>query len=249
VYEQPLQSFVQSDEASGLLNKKLVTYLTDIDVNNGALFQSNGVTRRFDVVIIGFSEYLTQTEYNSYQNFVASGGKLITLDGSNFLAEVNYNSQSNTVSLVSGHGWSFNGAQACPAEYDRWISQNANWIGSEYCCFYNTQHYTMAGAVANTSDPLSSILRSAYGKNTVLFANYPGHEETLLTNSSDSPIAYWKTVGGNFSTVIVPYPIVIAAYAHVYRSGVVIGSGIFATDILVSNPEMKFFVNSAILKA
>jgi hypothetical protein len=213
-----------------------------------ALFQSNGITRRFDVVIVGFSEYLTQREYNSYQNFVASGGKLITLDGSNFLTEVNYNPRSNTVSLVLGHGWSFNGAEACPAEYDRWLSQNANWIGSEYCCFYNTEHYRVAGAVANTSDPLSSILRSVYGTKTVLFTNYPGHEEFLLTNSTDSPIAYWRIVGGNFSIVTLPYPIVIAVYSHKYRSGDVIGSGIFATDILASNPEMSFFLNSAILK-
>jgi hypothetical protein len=217
-------------------------------VNNGALFQPNGVTRRFDVVILGFSEYLTQTEYNSYENFVARGGKLITMDGSNFLTEVKYNPHANTVSLVLGHGWSFNGAEACPAEYHRWLPQNANWIGSEYCCFYNTEHYTMAGALANTSDPLSSILRSAYGKNTVLFTDYQAHEEFLLTNSTDSPIAYWRPVGGNFSIVTIPYPIVIAMYSHKYRSGEVIGTGIFATDILASDPQMTFFITCAIIK-
>jgi hypothetical protein len=240
---------VHSDEARGLLNKSLVTYLTDVNVNNGALFQSNGITRRFDVVIVGFGEYLTQAEYNSYENFVASGGKLITMDGSNFLAQVKFNPKSDTVSLVLGHGWSFNGTEACPAEYHRWLKQNADWIGSEYCCFYNSEHYTMAGAMANTTDPLSSILRSAYGKNTVLFTDYAAHEEFLLTNSSDSPIAYWKVVGGNFSFIGIPYPVVIAMYSHRYRSGDVIGTGIFATDILASDPEMTFFITCAIIKA
>jgi hypothetical protein len=247
-YEQPLQTFVTNDEAQGLLNNSLVTYLTDGNVNSGALFQANGVTRKFDVVILGFSEYLTQKEYNSYEKFVASGGKLITMDGSNFLAQVNYNSHSHTVSLVLGHGWSFDGTQACPAEYHRWLPQNANWIGSEYCCFYNSEHYTVGGAVANTSDPLSRILRSAYGTGTVLFTNYPGHEEFLLTNSTDSPIAFWKIIGGNFSFIGIPYPVVIAMYAHKYRSGEVIGTGIFATDILVTNPQMSFFITSAIIK-
>ncbi len=72
-YDQPLRTFVQNDEARGLLNKTLVTYLSDVNVNDGALFQPNGITRRFDVVIIGFGEYLTQAEYNSYENFVATG--------------------------------------------------------------------------------------------------------------------------------------------------------------------------------
>jgi hypothetical protein len=37
-YEQPLQTFVRNDEAHGLLNKTLLSYLTDIDVNKGGTF-------------------------------------------------------------------------------------------------------------------------------------------------------------------------------------------------------------------
>ncbi len=106
----------------------------------------------------------------------------------------------------------------------------------------------MAGAIANTSDPLSSILRSAYGKNALLYKDYPGHEEFLLTNSTDSPIAYWKVLGGNFSFIGIPYQVVIAMYSHKYRGGDVIGTGIFATDILVSDPAMAFFITCAIIK-
>ena len=246
VYEQPLQTFVMSDERRGLLNESLVNFLTDVNVDHGSLFRSDNTTRRFDVAILGFTEYVSLREYNYLKQFVASGGKLIVLDGSSFLAEVNYNFMANRVSLVLGHGWSFNGTVACPSMYHRWITENSNWVGSEYCCFYGTEHYSMGGATANTTDTLSAILRKVYG-NVTLFTSYLGHEENVLSNSTDSVIAYWHYVGGNFSGYSLPFPLVTAMYAHHYQKGVVIHTGIFATDML-SHSNMQFLVNSAMIK-
>jgi hypothetical protein len=56
--------------------------LSDIDVNNGALFDSKGL-RRFDVIILGFTEYVTQKEYFAYKRFVASGGHILFLSACN----------------------------------------------------------------------------------------------------------------------------------------------------------------------
>ncbi|PSN86137.1 hypothetical protein B9Q02_03575 [Candidatus Marsarchaeota G1 archaeon BE_D] len=58
--------------------------LSDIDVNNGALFDSKGL-RRFDVIILGFTEYVTQKEYFAYKRFVASGGHILFLSACNLL--------------------------------------------------------------------------------------------------------------------------------------------------------------------
>ena len=53
----------------------------------GALFSNTGV-RKYDSVVIGFSEYVTLQEYLSYEHFVATGGTLIFLNACNFLAQV-----------------------------------------------------------------------------------------------------------------------------------------------------------------
>ncbi|MGB8034487.1 MAG: DUF4350 domain-containing protein, partial [Nitrososphaeraceae archaeon] len=45
-------------------------------------FVKNGITsNRYDIMIIGHQEYVTQREYNNLKQFVANGGTLIVLDG------------------------------------------------------------------------------------------------------------------------------------------------------------------------
>src|SRR5579875_878528 len=90
--------------------------LTDIEVDKGGLFTENG-SLRFGTVILGFEEYVTENEYLSLRNFVLDGGKLIILSGGNFLAEVKYGPATNTISLVKGHGWYFNGTEAIKSVY------------------------------------------------------------------------------------------------------------------------------------
>jgi hypothetical protein len=58
-------------------------------MTGGALLDENG-TRRFDAVILGFTEYVTAQEYSAYKHFVADGGRLIFMDATNFLAEVKF---------------------------------------------------------------------------------------------------------------------------------------------------------------
>ena len=105
-----LRQFLSSNaaRANGLVLEKNLTILTDVSVNGGGLLYENG-TRRFDAVILGFTEYVTSQEYSAYKHFVADGGRLIFMDATNFFAEVKFYSQTNHLALVKGHGWGFDG--------------------------------------------------------------------------------------------------------------------------------------------
>jgi hypothetical protein len=213
------------------------TVLTDIDVDAGKLFYATNETRRFDVAVLGFSEYVTMSEYENYKRFVETGGGLFLLDACNFVAEVRYQRATNKVSLVKGHGWEFNGTVARRGPFHRWTAENTNWIGSNYALFYK-MGYHVNGAVANTTHPLSIILRSTMGAH--VFSSYEAHEENAITNSSDKVIAYWNITGLKLHNLIV------AVYEHDYLTGTVIHTGIFGSDILAKDRLMQLFLTAAV---
>ena len=64
--------------------------LTDADADNvNSLFFVNG-TNKYDILILGHQEYVTQQEYANLKHFVANGGTLVLMDGNVFYAEVKY---------------------------------------------------------------------------------------------------------------------------------------------------------------
>jgi hypothetical protein len=114
-----------------------ITLLTDVDVDNGTIFEkkysdnniagtnssgnstdasnSNNTDTYinvYDVIILGHQEYVTQGEYDNLKQFVRNGGTMIVLDGNVFYAEVRYDKNTQTVTLVKGHSWAFNGISA-----------------------------------------------------------------------------------------------------------------------------------------
>ena len=233
-----LYAFIQKYEAKHVFNPAI---LTDIDVNNGSLFYSNG-TRRYDVLVVGFSEYVTSQEYYYYKRFVESGGNLILLNSCNFVAEVRYYPNANMISLVSGHGWNFNGTAAWSGPFSRWSIENSNWIGSDYKLFY-TDGYLIDGAslVTDSSNAIAIALSHAYNSSTAFVNAYSGHEENVVTNSTDNIIMKWDLANWNNGSQVV------AAYLHRYKLGFVIDTGIFASDIIAKNLEMQTFILIAML--
>ena len=99
-WSEGLHRFTTSKDAiaHGLVVGRTLTILTDVSVTMGGLFDGYG-SRKFDVVILGFTEYVTSEQYYAYKHFVATGGRLILLDATNFLAEVKYHSETQHVSL------------------------------------------------------------------------------------------------------------------------------------------------------
>lgn len=227
-----LHSWFGSEAARALhlVLDETVTVVDEIDVDGGALF--DGGVRVYDVLILGFTEYVTQREYNYYKQFVQSGGTLIFMDACNFLAEVTYS--NGYLSLTKGHGWEFNGTHAWKSVYHRWPEENRNWIGGNYWKYWTGSHYNYFEV--NTSNVVSVYLRTTLGEN--ITTSYLAHEENLLENFTGTEvIGYWNLINA------AEYPgHPIAAYMHRYGLGTVIHSGIMASDAIRRDGFLGIFL-------
>ncbi|MFX1369945.1 MAG: hypothetical protein ACFFAY_15225, partial [Promethearchaeota archaeon] len=193
-YTAGLADFLYSAKARivDLYIDENVELINEIDVIKGALFDES--RRVYDVLILGFTEYVTIEEYNFYQEFVETGGTLIIMNACNFLAEVKYYppvtpDDEGHISLVKGHGWEFNGTHAWKSVYHRWPEENRNWVGSNYWRYWWGNHYDSFRA--NTSHSISTYIRNHYGEDVPTI--YRGHEENKLENLTDTQIiGYWN---------------------------------------------------------
>src|SRR6188474_3391165 len=119
-----------------LTPKSTIDVLGDEDVHNGSsLFRANG-TNVYDVIMLDHLEYVSQQEYDNLKRFVANGGILMLLAGNMFYAEVEYDQNTDTIRLVNGHDFAFNGKTAGKGDRERWERETSEWVGSNYkCCF------------------------------------------------------------------------------------------------------------------
>ncbi|MGB8934712.1 MAG: N,N-dimethylformamidase beta subunit family domain-containing protein [Candidatus Nitrosopolaris sp.] len=193
-------------------SKSNITVLTDTDADNvNSLFFTNG-TSKYDILILGHQEYVTQQEYDNLKHFVSNGGTLVLMDGNVFIAQVIYDRNTHTITLVKGHGWAYNGKSAWKSVGERWRNETSQWIGSNSFCF------------------------SCY----VTFANNPfqyrHHEEQYLTNPNDLILLNYHA-----STSIKQPKIGVATYELNYQKGKVIALGIYSDDIIANGEFDKYF--------
>jgi N,N-dimethylformamidase beta subunit-like, C-terminal len=209
-----------------------VTVLTDADVDDASIFKNNnnddGVNSNarkiistnnnnaYDVIIIGHQEYVTQREYDNLKNFVTNGGTMIVLDGNVFYAEVKYDRYTNTITLVKGHSWAFNGKSAWKSVAERWDKETSQWVGSNYLC-YSCQ-------IAFANDPFE----------------YKHHEEQYITNPNDKILMNYNASLSNYPTPSLKKP-VIATYELDYKRGKVISLGIYSDDIVTNDKFDRYF--------
>jgi len=242
-----LHYFVTSPLAkqAGMVIGKNAFIFTDINVNDGALFNSTTGQRSFDVAILGFSEYVTQAEYSYYRQFVQTGGRLIVLSGCSFLARVTYDANASKLILDEGHGYEFNGTVAHGGVYDYFYKNNTNWVGSNYGPLFYANGYTFRGALANTDNPISTFMRTAAGTPNILLS-YQAHEENAMTNSSDNVIAYWPLTAFKSTDVSYISHKVVATYEHDYGKGIVVHMGIFGTDLITDDVQFQLLLLASI---
>jgi hypothetical protein len=209
-----------------LLPKSSIDVLNDAYVDSGSIFMKNGMTsnsnNRYDILIIGHQEYVTQREYNNLRQFVANGGTLIVLDGNVFYAEVRYDKHTQLVTLVKGHGWTFNGKSAWKSVNERWKKETSDWVGSNYLCY----------------SCKITFLNNPFG--------YKHHEEQYLTNVKDKILMNYdaNVIKSNRKIGISQVPIakpVIATYQLNYQRGRVLVLGLYSSDIITNNKFDKFF--------
>jgi hypothetical protein len=203
-----------------LLPHSNINVLTDADVDSGSpIFVKNRITsNRYDILIVGHEEYVTQKEYDNLKQFVANGGTLIVLDGNAFFAQIKYNSNTDIITLVKGHGWAFNGESAWRSVNERWRKETSQWLGSNYLCY----------------SCKITFLNNPFG--------YKHHEEQYLTNPNDMILMNYNAVV--MSTKKYHPPIakpVIATYQLNHQKGRVIVLGIYSDDVISNGNFDKFF--------
>jgi hypothetical protein len=79
-----------SKNIKSLIPESKISVLTDADVDAGNIFATKNKSNRYDILVIGHKEYVTQQEYDNLRQFVSNGGTMIILDGNIFYAEVKY---------------------------------------------------------------------------------------------------------------------------------------------------------------
>jgi N,N-dimethylformamidase beta subunit-like protein len=198
--------------------------ITDEDVDNSSIFinksannassQSSSINK-YDVLILGHQEYVTQKEYRNLKHFVENGGTLILLDGNVFYAQVNYDRHHHTITLVRGHGWAFNGKSAWKSVSERWAKETSQWIGSNFL--------PCVCPVTFANDPFE----------------YKHHEEQYVTNHNDTILTNYDA--RLVTKQYIGYKPVIATYELHYKKGRVIVLGLYSDDILDNLKFDKYF--------
>ena len=196
-----------------------IQVLTDTDADNvNSLFFNNG-TNKYDIIILGHQEYVTQQEYDNLKYFVSNGGTLVLMDGNVFIAEVKYDRNAHTITLVKGHGWAYNGKSAWKSVRERWKNETSQWIGSNSFCF--SCYVTFA------NDPFQ----------------YRHHEEQYLTNPNDIVLLNYHA-SASIKQIVHP---LIATYELNYQKGKVVALGIYSDDI-IANPKFHKYFDSLLVK-
>ncbi|MEJ2261758.1 MAG: hypothetical protein P8X83_08965, partial [Nitrosopumilaceae archaeon] len=113
------------------LPNSFVAVIGDEEIHNGMIFEKEG-NNLYDVLIFLHSEYVTQQYYNNMIDFLKNGGSVIFLNGNMFYAEILFDKELCTATLVEGHDWKFNGTSAKPSISERYLNENSEWFGSNY---------------------------------------------------------------------------------------------------------------------
>ncbi len=197
-----------------LMPKNNVSVLTDIDVDGGSIFNdTKHTTNKYDILMLGHQEYVTQQEYTNLKTFVANGGTMILLDANVLYAQVGYDRITHTITLIKGHGWTFNGKSAWKSVGERWANESSQWIGSNYLC---------------------SSCRVAFSNNPF---GYNHREEQQVTNANDTILLNYNSSVLSLNPKLLKnatsaHSQMIGAYELNYKKGRVIGLGIYSDDII-----------------
>jgi parallel beta-helix repeat protein len=198
-------------------NNLTIANLTDADVHDGKIFGRDG-KNAYDVLFLFHNEYVTQSEYDNFKRFVSNGGTIVFTEANTFFAEVSYNRTSDTITLVDGHYWKFDGKTAKPSVGERWLNESKEWMGSNY---------------------LDVTDRVLFGNNPF---NYPHVEEQYVTNPNAKIIHDFEAfnISKPFSNATV------AMYMMNHDKGKVINLGIWG-HLLLNNTDFIDYFDNVIL--
>ena len=232
-YYDMLMELVE-DEASSLDLDVEITDISDKEVHQGDIFDSAG-NNAYDVLFLFHQEYVTQAEYDNLKKFVVQNGGTIVFNHANmFIAEVNYDSASNTITLVRGHDWAYDGNSAWSTENERWLKENQQWVGS------NFMDDTNSDDVIFLNNPF----------------NYEHSEEQLVTNPNATIIFDFGVVeldpseiGDEVNRQHYPHPEKVAIYEMISGEGKVIHLSIFSHRLEDNEIFLDFYEEEILPRA
>jgi hypothetical protein len=232
-YYDMLMELVE-EEASSLDLDVEIADISDKEVHHGDIFDSAG-NNAYDVLFLFHQEYVTQAEYDNLKKFVVqNGGTIVFNHANNFIAEVNYDSASNTITLVRGHDWAYDGNSAWRTENERWLKENQQWVGS------NFMDDTASDDIIFLNNPF----------------NYEHSEEQLVTNPNATIILDFGVVEMNATEVgdevnrqHYPHPEKVAIYEMISGEGKIIHLSIFSHKLEDNEIFLDFYEEEILPRA
>jgi hypothetical protein len=196
-----------------------ITKMGDQHVHKGLIFNQNG-SNAYDLLVLFHNEYLSQAEYDNLRRFVENGGTILFSMANVLYAEVLYNESTNSITLVKGHDWEFDGKAARKSVSERWEEETRVWTGSNFMTIPTRVNITFA------NNPF----------------NYTHTEEQFVANPNVRILYDYQA--DNPADPAFNYT--VASYEMNYGVGKVITVGLFA-NTLVSDPAYWAFFDNIIL--
>jgi mannuronan 5-epimerase len=204
-------------------NSPFVRNLTDVDVHEGKIFQSDG-RNAYDVLFLFHNEYATASEYNNLRQFARGGGTIVFTESNTLFAEVSYNKMNDSITLVKGHYWKFDGKSATPSVSERWLNENKEWTGSNFLDVIST-----AAGVNFANNPF----------------NYTHSEEQYVTNPQARILIDYHVY--NIPRYYKQYQnATVATYHMNYGQGKVIVLGLWGHRLINNKAFLNYFDNTII---
>ncbi len=234
-YYDVLRELVEEKASSQNLDMDIAD-ITDKAVHEGSIFDSAG-NNVYDVLFLFHQEYVTQAEYDNLKKFVVqNGGTIVFNDANIFTVEVKYDSATNTVTLVRGHGWAFNGNSAWLAESERWLKENQQWVGSNFIEIPANENVTFSNNPFNYDHSEEQIVTNPNAKIIFDF----GVMEDVSYEIGDDEIDTMQHFP-NFGKV--------AIYEMISGKGKVINIGIYAHKLEDNEAFLDFYEEEVLPRA
>lgn len=201
-----------------------IAHLEDVDIHDGKIFKADG-SNAYDTLILFHAEYMTQQGYNNLRNFTANGGTILFAVSNSLTTEVKYDQTKDTVTLVKGHGVTFDRKAASKGPEELWRNENIEWRGGNFLdapTFYNITLAKLPFTYDNT--------------------NKTHIEEQVASNHNDKILANYGIVYPKDGGWTDP----VASYEHQYGLGRVIEISIWSHR-LQNDQEFWSFIDHIIL--